>query len=345
MRNDRLLELLGRRSAGELTLKEQIELGQLLKEHPGDQSFAEVLEALMTVPTSYPEAVSEKAVDDFISRVQQKIERKRKGARNFRMNRWGWRVAAAVLILVLAGIGYYRSRDAGNTVPNLVATKKGNKTNIVLPDGTKVWVNADSRLVYAPSFGQDTREVELVGEAYFDVVHDAKRPFIVHTSNIDVRVLGTVFNVRSYADEPSTQTTLIRGSVQVSLKHAKDKKIMLAPGEKLVVQNAYPEQPLQEGREHLPQIELLAIKTNPVDSFSAETEWVNNKLVFDKDHLEQIIPVLERWYNIKIVCRNKPVTQTFSGTFENDKLEDVLQSLQLSAGIRYKIEKEVVTFY
>lgn len=124
MRNDRLLELLGRKSAGELTLKEQIELGQLLKEHPGDQSFAAVLEALMTVPTSYPEAVSEKAVDDFISQVQQKIERKRKGARNFRMNRWGWRVAAAVLILVLAGIGYYRSRDAGNTVPNLVATKK-----------------------------------------------------------------------------------------------------------------------------------------------------------------------------------------------------------------------------
>ncbi|MCF3109147.1 FecR domain-containing protein [Niabella sp. CC-SYL272] len=344
MDNDRLLELLGKRSAGELTLKEQIELGQLLKEHPDDQLFSLALEELMTVPTSYAETVPEKAVDEFINQVHQKIARKRKGGRRFQINRW-LGAAAAVLILVLTGIGYYRSRDAGNTVPNVVATRKGNKTNIVLPDGTKVWVNADSRLAYAALFGRDTREVELTGEAYFDVVHDSKRPFIVHTKNIDVRVLGTAFNVRSYANEPSTQTTLIRGAVQVSLKHAKDKKIMLAPGEKLVIQNTYPVQSLNGEQAHLPQIELLAVNSNPVDSFVSETEWVNNKLVFDKDHLEQIIPVLERWYNIRIVCRNKPITQTFSGTFENDKLEDVLQSLQLSAGIRYKIEKEVVTFY
>ncbi len=345
MDNDRLLELLGKKSAGELTLQEQIELSRLLKENPDDQSFALALEELMTTLTTYEGAVPEKEVDDFIRNVQNKIDRKKRGRRNVPVVRWVLGAAAAVLIIVLTGVVYYRNGNAGQVLPNVVATKKGNKTNIVLPDGTKVWVNADSRLTYDPSFGKDMREVELTGEAYFEVVHDPKRPFIVHTKNIDVRVFGTVFNVRSYADEPSTQTTLISGSVQVSLKHASNKKIMLSPNEKLVIRNTYPEPLSKEETTDLPQLELLAVKSNPLDSSVSETEWVNNKLVFDKDRLEQIIPVLERWYDIKIVCRNRPVTRTFSGTFENDKLEDVLQSLQLSAGIKYKIEKDIVTIY
>lgn len=345
MNNDRLLELLGKKCAVALTLQEQIELSHLLQEDPGNQDFAAALEDLMTTSTVYEGAVPERETDDFIQGVHARISQKRGKARNIPFN---WRLpvaAAAALIIMAIGLAYFLNRETVHTLPNVVATKKGNKTNIVLPDGTKVWVNADSRLTYDQSFGQHTREVELTGEAYFDVAHDRKRPFIVHTNNIDVRVFGTAFNVRCYADESSTQTTLVRGSVQINLKHAKDQKIMLAPNEKLVVQNAYPKQQLKSSAVEAPQIELLAIKSNPRDSFVTETEWVNNKLVFDKDQLEQIIPVLERWYNIKIVCRNKPVTQTFSGTFENDKLEDVLQSLQLSAGIRYKIEKEVVTFY
>ncbi|WP_300598078.1 FecR domain-containing protein [Niabella sp.] len=345
MNNDRLLELLGKRCAGELSLQEQIELSHLLQEAPVNQDVAEALEELMATSTIYEAAVSEKETDDFVQHVQAKISHKRKEGQRSSFN---WRIfsaVAAALVVMVMGVAYFLNRSAVQVLPNVVVTKKGNKTNIVLPDGTKVWVNADSRLTYDQSFGQHTREVELTGEAYFDVAHDRKRPFIVHTKNIDVRVFGTAFNVRCYADEPSTQTTLVRGSVQVSLKQAKDQKIMLAPNEKLVVQNGYPKQQLKSSAVEAPQIELLSIKSNPRDSFVTETEWVNNKLVFDKDQLEQIVPVLERWYNTKIVLRNKSIKQTFSGTFENDKLEDVLQSLQLSAGIKYKIEKDVVIIY
>ncbi|SDD05096.1 FecR family protein [Niabella drilacis] len=345
MDKERIFELLGKRSARELTLQEQVELSRLLQEDPDARSFAAVLEEIMATSTSYEGAVADSEVDHFIKGVHNRISPRKEEARRIMLN-WKAIAAVAAAVLIIAGsIAFFRDQAPVNTLPNVVATQKGNKTHMVLPDGTKVWVNADSRLTYEQSFGQQTREVVLTGEAYFDVVHDEKRPFIVHTQRIDVRVFGTAFNVRSYTDEPSTQTTLLRGSVQVSLKGVKDKKIMLAPNEKLVVQNGYPRPALKDKGAHLPQIELLTIKPTPKDSLVAETQWVNNKLVFDQERLEQIVPVLERWYNVKIILKNNAVSQTFSGVFENDTLEDVLQSLKLSAGIKYRIEKDLVTIY
>ena len=345
MNQDRLLELLGKKSAGELTLQEQIELNQLLQVDTDARSFAAALEAILTTSTTYRNAVSENETEDFIQKVHSKISKKKTRVRKLTVNWKPISAVAAILLLVFVGGIYYWGMNTGKDLNNVVVTKKGNKTNIVLPDGTKVWVNADSRLTYDQSFGRNTREVTLTGEAYFDVTHDQKHPFIVHTKNINIRVFGTAFNVRSYANEPSTQTTLVRGSIQVSLKQAKDKKIMLSPNEKLIVQNEYSGKLLRNDTVSLPRIEMMAIKANPVDSSVAETQWVNNKLVFDKERLENMIPVLERWYNVKIILKNTTISKTFSGRFENENLEDVLQSLQLSAGIKYRIEKNNVFIY
>jgi len=351
MAKDRIFELLSKRSARELTLEEHIELNRLLEEDVDIQVFETILNDFMSTSTNYEESVSENEVEDFIKRVHGKIDRDARDIRHFQLFS-NWKkisaIAASLLIIATGVVLYLYQRGQRGTMPtfpNVVATQKGNKTNIVLPDGTKVWVNADSRLTYEQSFGRNTREVVLTGEAYFDVVHDQNRPFIVHTSNIDVRVFGTAFNVRSYSDESTTQTTLFRGSVQVSLKNGKDKKIMLAPNEKLVVQNSYSRQQSNSNSENLPQIELLMIKPNPRDSLVAEISWVNNKLVFDRERLEQIVPTLERWYNVKIILKNRAISKTFSGVFQNDSLEEVLKSLQLSAGIEYKIEKDLITIY
>lgn len=330
------------KSAGELTLQEQLELHQLIQQQDAAQAYAAFFNDLIATTTHYA-SVSDTETDSFIREVHKKINKKRS-----RLVSVNWKIASAVaasLLMIAASLLYFSNRPVRNIAPNIVATKKGNKTNIVLPDGTKVWINADSRLTYEQSFGKKTREVELSGEAFFDVTHDPDRPFIVHTRNIDVRVFGTAFNVRCYADDSSAQTTLIRGSVQVCLKHAKDKKIMLEPNEKLVVQNTYSQQGKDSGLPDQPQIELLTAPFSAADSSVAETQWVNNKLVFKKEYLENIIPELERWYNVKIVLRNKNNTRTFSGTFDNDALEDVLQSLKLSAGIKYKIEKGIVIIY
>src|SRR4029078_631833 len=100
---------------------------------------------------------------------------------------------------------------------NTVSTKRGSKSKVQLPDGTQVWLNADSRIAYNEKFQGNLREVTLEGEAYFDVVRDEKRPFVIHTAAIDIKVLGTAFNVRSYANEKNTETSLIRGSIEVTL--------------------------------------------------------------------------------------------------------------------------------
>ncbi|HMR83606.1 MAG TPA: FecR family protein, partial [Niabella sp.] len=194
---------------------------------------------------------------------------------------------------------------------------------------------------------EKSREVELLGEAYFDVVKDKKRPFIVHTKVMDVRVTGTAFNIRAYPDEKNSETTLLRGSVEVYLKKKKGEKITLATNEKLVVQNNY----VQNGKLNITAnneaaIQLLTIKVNPVDSTAKETEWINNKLVFDKESFEDIIPVLERRFNTKIELQRKIISdRKFSGTFKDDSLKDVLESFKFSMGFNYTIYKDKVVIY
>src|SRR4030095_9403678 len=122
-----------------------------------------------------------------------------------------------------------------------VATKNGNRTKIVLPDGSQVWLNAGSNLDYNNlNFNKDVREVSLNGEAYFDVAKNAGKPFIIHTKKMDIKVLGTTFNVRSYSDEKITEAALIKGSIEVTLKDRKDQKIILKPNEKIIIPNEEP---------------------------------------------------------------------------------------------------------
>jgi transmembrane sensor len=119
-----------------------------------------------------------------------------------------------------------------------VGTKKGSKSHIVLPDGTNVWLNADSKIIYPGNFQGETREVSLVGEAFFDVVKNVNKPFIIHTGTMDVKVLGTAFNVRSYPGEMTTEASLLRGLIEVTLNGTEKKKILLKPNEKLTVLNS-----------------------------------------------------------------------------------------------------------
>lgn len=231
-----------------------------------------------------------------------------------------------------------------------MATKKGSRSALVLPDGTKVWLNADSRLSYPEKFTAAAREVQLTGEAFFEVTKDAKHPFIVHTENIDVRVLGTRFNVRAYPGETSTQTTLLKGSVEVLLKNNNDKRVMLSPNEKLIVQNntvtENKKRTAKQDKITAPaKVELVTIKPNQKDSSVFETEWMHDRLVFDSERIEDIVPVLERWYNTTIVFKGNPSGQTFSGSFKNAPLEDVLKALKLSAGINYKTEDGKIEIY
>ena len=238
---------------------------------------------------------------------------------------------------------------------NEVATRKGSKTKIILPDSTVVWLNADSRLIYPENFGDEMREVKLDGEAFFEVTKDSKRPFIIHTKTIDVKVLGTVFNVRSYAEESTTETSLLRGEVEVTI-HQSNKKIILSPNQKLTVAN-YQEKskkkelPGSKGahEKQIPEQALLTLNNihfKENDSLNTATSWVNNTLYFDNEELEKVTVEIERWYNVEVIINNQRLKSAhFTATFRNESLSQVMEALGISYSFKYKIEEGKVTIY
>jgi len=258
-------------------------------------------------------------------------------------------VAASVLI-VIAGIIFLKNKEKKllpQTSANTVTTKPGSKSKVQLPDGTLVWLNADSRIVYDNNFQGKYREVQLTGEAYFEVVKDKEHPFIIHTKTIDIKVLGTVFNVRSYENEKTTQTSLLKGSVEITIHNA-GRKIVLKPNEKLIVQNGATalnndRLPVKENNDEA-LITLKQIHLIEKDSSAPETLWIKNKLVFDNEPLEEIALEIERWYDVHVTITNDELkTEKFSGIFEDESMNEVLEALRLTGNFKYSINKKEVT--
>jgi transmembrane sensor len=244
-----------------------------------------------------------------------------------------WWAAVAVAVLsfwVISGIGGDRSPELVN---NTVSTKPGFKASITLPDGSKVWLNADSKLTYDGKFDGQTREVYLSGEAFFDVAKDKSRPFIIHTRTINLKVLGTSFNVRSYDSDKETETSLVHGSVEITLTNNPDKKIVLKPGEKLLVKNAL--------------IDSLVKSPSPetVDE-DGPIAVLTNMHYYGKDSSAvEIVLNMERWFKIKIVIKDEGLKRNrFTIPInEEDKLEDVLEALKTAEKLHYSIkDNEVV---
>jgi transmembrane sensor len=259
--------------------------------------------------------------------------------------------AAAALIIVVSIFLLKKEKTqtqiSSPVSSNTITTKPGSKSKVELPDGTLVWLNADSKLVYDENFSGATREVQLFGEAYFEVMKDKEHPFIIHTKAIDIKVLGTVFNVRSYDNEKSTETSLIKGSVEVTIHNA-GRKIVLKPNEKLIVQNSdtavtADQLPVTENSEEaLISLQKLHVLTK--DSSAPETLWVKNKLVFDNESLEEIGLKIERWYDVNVTITNYDLkAEKFSGIFEDESLNEVLEALKLTGNFKYSIDKKDVT--
>lgn len=260
---------------------------------------------------------------------------------------------AAVLLLVIAGWVYYSPGTA--SVPlvktqNLVA-ENGSRTRTILPDGSNVWLNAGSHISFNEDFSGKTREVTLDGEAYFDVIKQPQRPFIVHVAGYDIRVLGTAFNVKSYKTDKTLETTLIRGLVQVT-KQGKEQQrpILLHPNEKLIVDKfaANTSEKLPDSDEAVANRPANEFKITPLNATSKENEiietaWVYNRLEFRGDSFKELAGKLERWYNIKIVFEDEDVQRlNFNGSFENETAEQALIALKTATPFNYSIEgKEI----
>ncbi len=338
--------------AGEITLPESRELSELERNNPDFYYYGLLSNEVFEAKIDFKGEILAASQEDSFRSILKKINKEpvlsnRTKTKSFLLLKI--MAAAAILMLILGGLFWFGTdRLTVNAKEQLVITEKGSKSRIILPDGSKVWINSDSKLTYGDNYGKDNRVVQLSGEAFFEVVKDKNHPFIVHTRSIDVKVLGTIFNVRAYENERNTQTTLLRGSVEVFLKGKSNKKILLRPNEKIIVQNNDNQLKsiVSDPTPKTPEISILEIDKNSIDSNIDNTQWVQNKLVFYDEGLESIIPTLERWYNVKILVNNPALTSMkFSGKFEDDTLIDVLESLKISSGINYKIKKNIVIIY
>ncbi len=222
-----------------------------------------------------------------------------------------------------------KEADQITPVYNTIETPKGGQYQVSLPDGTKVWLNAASSLRFPAFFtGLKERRVELSGEAYFEVAHNMKQPFIVKTTKQEVTVLGTHFNISSYRDEETTKTTLLQGAVlihrQGNIPDPKEGKdfAVLKPGEECLLNQT--------------------IKTGPADTEMA-TAWKDGNFQFNDLDLQSVMRQLSRWYNVDVDYSNVPKGRIFTAFISRSvNLSEVLKMLEVAGGIQFKIENKTI---
>lgn len=214
--------------------------------------------------------------------------------------------------------------DASNKANELISynslvVPRGGEFQLELEDGTKVWVNSETRLRYPTKFPNNERVVLLEGEAYFEVSKDKNRPFIVKTQGVDVRVLGTQFNVSSYADEKSIQTTLVEGSVAVMDSKNPKTNLLLNPGYQAV---------------YTKEAKLLENKKVNVDLY---TSWKDGKFVFEQSSLYDIMNKVSRWYDVKVFYQNNAAGDiNFTGTLKRyESLDRLLGMLEKTNEVKF----------
>lgn len=368
--------LIARKLSGEATHEELHELETLLRENPTAGYSKEVLYDLWQSQSHPDRQYSENRYKELIQQIKNMgiddgkfthddhfINNDNEGEELIvRSSKKKWMVAlSTAAILITAACVYYLSGAVNVTkepetaqAKNQISTKNGSKTSLVLPDGTKVWLNSGSQLDYDKSYGNKVREVSLVGEAYFDVVKNPDRPFVIHTSKMDVKVLGTAFNVKCYPGEKTTETSLIRGSVEVTLKDRQE-KIMLKPNEKLVINNDdYTK--VKPGtatvikaatvQNEKPIISVSHLTLLPADNTVIETAWVQNRLIFSGERFEEVALKMERWYNVKIEFLDERLKEEkLTGNFERETIVEALSALKLVAPFAYTIKNDRVTIF
>lgn len=234
------------------------------------------------------------------------------------------RIASAILLLLVSGWGVHHYTMDQMIMPDMVVSvEKGQKANIVLPDGSNVWVNSDTRLSYGSRFNRKERVLFLKGEAYFEVARDEKRPFIVKTNDLAVEALGTSFNIKSYDEEDHISTILMSGKIRVSTSQD---HVLLNPSEKITYDK-------QTG---------VMTKT-AVENPKEYVNWKYNTLTFHGETFENIVHTLERYYNTRIVFESESLKKyRFTGTPGNTSLESILHIFSLTSPLSYEVRDSVI---
>lgn len=263
------------------------------------------------------------------------------------------RVAAILILpLVFVGLMYFLNDvrffpDDKVITYSTVESVPGSKTKHELPDGSTVWLNGGTKITYPLNFSEKERLISLSGEAFFDVEKDKNRPFIVSTSNLNIKALGTSFNVKAYADDNAVEATLVTGIISIEgdgFQLGKKNKITLTPDQKVLFYkndnsdvstlNGNSVNNISSGR-----IEKLAPKKVVISSkidTDIDIAWVNGKLILQNTPLDEVAKKLSRWYNADIVLEDPQLSKiSYTATFTDETLLQVLDLLKLATPIDY----------
>ncbi len=291
------------------------------------ERFFESFSSRPNLLNTLPDEVQETLKTRIHSGIMNKLASKKKRSFSFSQI-----AAAAILCIAFASLFLYIINAPQNQEVTLT---NGQQRQIVLEDGTKVTLNASSKIIYPTSFkDSSTREVTLIGEAFFDVTKNPSKPFLIHTPRMEISVLGTAFNVRDYAEENNAETALVRGKVSIWKTGTNDQKFILKPREKFVItkldrpEKASPSPSLKTITAPA-GIAIQPFVVSEKDGSALETEWLLNRITIQDERLLDIALKLERMYGVEIKITNKAIaSQRYSATFENEQLESILKALQ-----------------
>lgn len=245
----------------------------------------------------------------------------------FQLNKW-MRVAALFILPALTAAGTYlfMTKDAASSTPLVIAVERGQKANVTLPDGSKAWLNSESKLTYSAEFNIAKRELQLEGEAYFEVAHNPQKPFIVRSKDMSVEALGTAFSVKAYNEDSLISSVLMRGKVRVTTPSG---ELTLLPNEKVMFDKT-----------------SHTMKQSKVTNATAFKGWINNELHFENESLDEIAKSIQRMYNVDVMFASENIkNQRYTGTVNNKSLESVLNFIKLTSPVSFKINKKQVTLF
>ncbi|GAB1473578.1 hypothetical protein MASR2M69_10190 [Bacteroidota bacterium] len=280
-----------------------------------------------------------------------------------RKSLYSYAAVAAIFILFIGvqGSNLFKELISGSKIPadsyTYVYSPRGQRTQVILPDNTKVWLNSETSIKYSADFNQSGREVTVQGEAYFDVTKNPQKPFFVNTSELRLKVYGTSFNVKAYPEEETIETILVEGKLSVQSingldKELGNKELFLKPNEKLTYTKTLiasngsgselpgSDKSVKPARSQV--LKNVSQKSISIKNKIAESEvlWKEGKLIFNDESFETLSVKLERWYDVKIHFTNEKIKKyRFTGSFERETINQAMEALKISSvqSYEYKI--------
>lgn len=310
---------------GEATFEEKQQMLSWLKEDKENKKIFSELRDIWIASVS--SAISDQEVRNAFSRFKQNVDPREHRKAGYRRISF-LQIAASVAVLIVCTLGGYlvgkQTLSGGSTesvlVMNQVVMGNESKGVVTLPDGTTVWLNANSKISYPETFPEDIRKVKLQGEAYFDVVHNTHSPFIVESEQMEVNVLGTQFDAKNYAVQPYLETTLLAGKVKVRFS-SDSEFVSLEPNQTISFDK---------------QKNAFSIHEVEAKDYII---WTNDKLIFTNELLSDVLYKMEKWYNIRITCADGvTLDQRLSFTIRREPKEEIFKLLELIAPIKSNVE-------